>query len=234
MHRFASKTLGCAAACLALGVSNLQGQPQETILHAITLGKTKTPVRSTRTASWPAVGRQIPLRLSEREGEWDGMPMSYAKFEGGNLALELRFSDLEYWTRVEPTLGRYSLEFAFQWNPNVILGVAAIPRRRPFEDLSEATWQAYVASLASLPACAIHVDDDSQQNNQMLQILGGRTRVIATTTTDPKTAANRRVIQVWVELKDSLLVLSLEGADEAVTQAQTAFASVVRSFSFPE
>ena len=207
---------------------------EETILHATTLETARTPVRQTPTASWPSIGRQTALRLSERKGVWDGVPMSYAKIEGRNLDLELRFTDLEYWTRVTPTRGRYGLEFAFQWNPNVILGLAAFPRVRPFNDLSDTTWKAYTASLATRPNCRIHTDDDSQRNGQMLVVLDGRTRIIDYTATDESTESAFRTVQVWIELNDSILVFSMEGPNEAVNQAKTAFESVLRSISFAE
>ena len=95
MRRRPPTFAGLLASLLVITATSLHAQTRETILHAETLEKAQPPTRSARTATWPSIGRQISIRLSERQGEWDGMPMSYAEFEGRNLALELRFSDLK-------------------------------------------------------------------------------------------------------------------------------------------
>ncbi len=164
-------------------------------------------------------------------GRWDGMPIGFYRMRVGPLDLQLSVEDLTDWPVV--VNGNYSLNLIWRWDRNVRAHMAWFPQRMFLDNLDNSSWQSY---LSTIPRRTHHntlilINDDSKTNPAMIRVLNSRTRVLQYLEISEKTGlVTQAYVQVFVENSGGVLLMSIEGRVENITNAMPSFANLLMRF----
>jgi hypothetical protein len=142
----------------------------------------------------------------------------------GTLKLQLHQSDIGEW-QVERD-GPYSLNLNHRWHPGAKAYLAWFPQGPFLASLDEPSWRGHLHGLLSQNPGKLRfeLNNDSQTNPQMLQIMGRRKRLLGYETSNyDQDAAASPTMQVWIELDEGILVYGLTGPVRDVLQARNDF-----------
>jgi hypothetical protein len=163
----------------ALVIAGRAAPEPELPLHADAVPAQRLP-QTVSPLSWPAIGLQSLPRLGEFWDEWDGMPRRHRTFVLPGLTLLAPWSVMDYWIELPAAeRGRHGYTTQHRWNSDLRFSLTWVRSEVFLSTLDEASWLAYLAELAKVRGRLLLANDDSDQNPQMLTLLGQRTRFLA-------------------------------------------------------
>ncbi len=173
--------------------------------------------------------RSLPLvQVVKQTYTWDELPISYRVFQAGPLRVRLPWEVFDAWS-LKHEAGTGDIHGSAPGFADTRLRLMLLPGGGPLGKLADARWQAYLAGLAPDAAAkppTLFANDDTEDNPQMLTLLGGRSRFASVESTVAR-GEKRRSLHAAVALPEGVVLFVLEGPPAAVERAQSAFASLL-------